>query len=349
VSQEPTSAHTLGDLMARVALKLGIADYGPDGTSPPGPPTDAHDLSETRRVVNDALRMFFADAPTHGWRWTRATKTLTIWPDLLEDPSRTVTGGVFDSGTNSTPITVDTTDLVESMEDHTISIDGVGDFTIDSVSSSTEAIVKGDASGASGAQYSILVGSGYTMPRDFQGQLTGSIVLGEGTNRGITAPSLVAEDHIRRLRVNDPETTGVPQALALRKRQTSSIRRLWEFMVWPDPDQRYTVEVSFLREFDKLVETTDSPPTPVIMDDAILAAVIAVAERRFNDAPGEADAYYRQIALPAAYRADGRSGPRALGTMTDPRHFRAEDVHPFEDPVNHFRRVIGFPPVTFLP
>lgn len=76
----PTSALTFRDLVLEVSRYLGTASYGENGDGPVDIPTDAHDLTEAKRHVNNGIRKFIFDAPPAGWRWMRPTMQFEL-PD----------------------------------------------------------------------------------------------------------------------------------------------------------------------------------------------------------------------------------------------------------------------------
>lgn len=76
---EPTSALSFYDLILRVAKEAGIAYYGSAGDKQAMIPIDdASDLDLCKMAVNDAIRMFIADAPPKGWRWMRRIMSMTL-------------------------------------------------------------------------------------------------------------------------------------------------------------------------------------------------------------------------------------------------------------------------------
>ncbi|GAG61239.1 unnamed protein product [marine sediment metagenome] len=75
---EPTSALSYYDLILRVARETAIAYYGSTGNEPAMIPVDAHDLDLCKKIVNDAIRMFIADAPPKGWRWMRRIMSVVL-------------------------------------------------------------------------------------------------------------------------------------------------------------------------------------------------------------------------------------------------------------------------------
>jgi hypothetical protein len=82
---ESNSALNFGLLTTNVAFKLGVANFGSTGQGAPQAPTDARNLSICQTIVNDAIRMFIADAPANGWFWTKPVQQVDIWPPIGPD------------------------------------------------------------------------------------------------------------------------------------------------------------------------------------------------------------------------------------------------------------------------
>ena len=78
---EPTAALSYADLVLAVAIKANVAYYGPDGNQQAQIPTEAFDLAECTRMVQNGIRMFMADAPPTGWRWQRPLAEIDLWPE----------------------------------------------------------------------------------------------------------------------------------------------------------------------------------------------------------------------------------------------------------------------------
>lgn len=332
---EPTSALTFGDLILEVAIKAGLAYYGENGDEAPQVPVDAHDLAESKRIVNNAIRMFIKDAPPTGWRWTRPTASLILWPTVEESASVTVTGGAFSGG--QTTITATAASFYPSMEGKTLSIDGVGDFTIASYTSATVIVVTGDASTAAADMFSITADGNYTLPQSFGGGPTGVISYAAGTNQAVPI-QWTGEGRIRQARENEDLDTDWPRWAAVRIRED---RRRWELMVDPVPHQVMTVEFPYDLHFDELVDLTDLPPSPYMHDETLKAACLAVLEKDTEDQLGVAWAYYKQDCLPQSHNADARTAPRKLGYFGNPD---LSGINP-----SNFRDFRSRPTVTFTP
>lgn len=91
---EPSSAMSFSDLILRVAREAGIAYYGSDGSEKAKIPVNEHDIDLCKKIVNDGIRMFIADAPIKGWRWMRRLMSVTMTATRIT--------GAADTGTNAT-------------------------------------------------------------------------------------------------------------------------------------------------------------------------------------------------------------------------------------------------------
>ena len=104
---------TYNDFILEVALLGGLAYYGANSDEEAQIPVDAHDLSQCKRIVNNALRMFIARSPADGWQWQKQRTRITFAPDgdgiLNVDgrPDRYLLPVGF-NGQHSGPITYDT-------------------------------------------------------------------------------------------------------------------------------------------------------------------------------------------------------------------------------------------------
>src|SRR5690606_36032866 len=125
------------------ALEAGRAYYGENGDEEAQIPVDPHDLDEMKRHVNNAIRMFIADAPDTGWRWARPYAGVVLWPSQAVDPTKTVSGGTYDSTNGQTLLTTNSAFFFDSMEEKAMTITDHGNFTIKQVVSSTTAYVYG--------------------------------------------------------------------------------------------------------------------------------------------------------------------------------------------------------------
>lgn len=320
---EPTSKLTLSELVLEAAVKMGVAYYGVSGTEIAQVPTDAHDLAECKRHVNNAVRMFIADAPPgSGWRWIRSLVTAYLWPSA----TGTVSTAVHLSG--STTITAATGTFYATMEGKSITFASAGTFTITGYTSSSVIVVSGNASAAASQAWSITADGDYRLPTSFSGVPNGAIRFQAGSD----APAgidWIGEADVRAWRETTTVETGHPLYAAVRPLDASG-RRRWDLMVYPVPDEVFVVQFPSDIYFDSLVNLTDVPPCPFVHDDTLRAAVRAIVEKDVEDATGFEMEYYRRVALPNSHRLDGRSAPAKLGYFGNPsaavtnpgRHFR---------------------------
>lgn len=310
MSEQATSALTFSSLILAIASRAGVAYHGADGTEAPQVPTNAVDLFDCKQIVNDAIRMFLADAPETGWRWTRPIASVDVWPTVDASASRTVSGGAHDTENDQTTLTANVSVFYETMELKSIVIAGVGTFTIEEYVSATSMKVSGNASAASSAQFSIAADGNYAMPRNFTGTQSGAITFGPETNRSVPI-EWSSDAVVRQQRENVLVETGTPRLAVLTPR-AADLRR-YIFRVWPTPERAYVLQFPYDLHFDSLTALTEHPPTPIAHDETIRAACLAVLERdKFDGGNGSAMGYYQKC-LKNSEGIDKRSAPRKLG------------------------------------
>jgi hypothetical protein len=127
---------------------------------------------------------------------------------------------------------------------------------------------------------------------------------------------------IRLWRQDVTSETGTPFRAAVRIMDTGSPRRRWELMMYPKPAETLTAQFPYLIHFDSLTTGTDVQPAPFSFDETVKAACLAQAEKERDDALGINWDYYRNTALPAAYRINASMAPRKLGGTHGPRSIR---------------------------
>lgn len=341
---EPTSALTFEDLLLEFSRKMGTASYGADGDEALQVPTDTQDLAEAKRMVNNAVRMFINDAPRAGWRWTKPVGSFVLWPTISADATNIVTFAGYDPASNKTTITITSAAFLDTMEEKTLTLTTTGDQTITDVVSSTSVKVSGELTSAiDGETFSLAPDGNYTLPATFSGTVSGQITFAANSNIGVGLFWANASD-IRRWR-SDTEQTGDPFAAAVQPRTTIvGSRRRWELMVYPTPSDEVTVEFPFELSFDKLIDLTESPPTPLSQDENIKAAVLAIADKEGEGILGVDWEYYRNTALPNAYRIDERSAPRLIGSFNNPTGIsNADTVRVFRNSI-YQRPTVAFNP-----
>jgi hypothetical protein len=179
--------------------------------------------------------------------------------------------------------------------------------------------------------FSIPTQGDYTMPADFAGSFSGPITYVANTNRGLRL-HWIDESLIRNRRSNYNFETGTPYECAIRPIPTPTLlglpnismfsypqpyapqRRRYELMVWRISNEYLHCIFPYILSFNDLVNLTDLPPAPFLFDEVIKAACSAAAEKDKEDSILGPDwAYYRNIALPNAYRIDAMGANKSLG------------------------------------
>jgi len=303
---------TFEDLVIHVAEQLGVAYYGTDGDEAAQPPTDTPTLTQVKNYVNGGIRMFLNDAPPEGWRFLEPTDEFVLWADA----ETTVDGqGVYDAEAYTT-LTVDDAFFTDTMVGHSITFeDSETSYVIYSVTSSTVAVLIGDASGELDSDtISITANGNYTLPSNFGGEYLGDITYTAATNAGVTI-RWDREGNIRRLRENVDSLTGYPSLAAVRKMDATNVANRWELCVYPTPSEDCTVEFPYAIYFTALSADADVHPAGAQYDETVKAACEAYAELHGEDILAGRSQYYEQKALPGAYRKNRRSAPKRLGNL----------------------------------
>lgn len=262
MSNEANSALTFGDLILEVAYKIGVASYGSDGTEAPQIPTNGHDLTLCKRIVNKAIRKFIHDGPgPNGWHWSKPIAEVDLWPQISPDTTftagspgsdNTYVTGVFVPATQRTTLTLHqesggTIAFYPSMEYRQIWLDGqpedntpgfvvapnetaasVGTaFTIVNYIDQNTIEIDGNAltdvtNLATGVSYSFASQGDYTLPANFGGEYAGEITYIANTNRGMIL-HWTDEGVIRSRRQNYNIESGTPFEAAVRLMPTPSL------------------------------------------------------------------------------------------------------------------------------
>jgi len=260
---EPTSALSFEDLVKRIAETLEIADYDTTDGTLIVPVVDKYHLQLCVRYVNNAIRMFIADAPPKGWRWMNRVHSLT----MAVTYTGTATGGssttLVDSGLAATY----DDDFFNGYDIYITAGTGVGesatvtDYT-GSSGTFTFAALSGGSTPDTTSKYSIAKstdaidgdGSRYMLPEDFGGTVNGKITYAAGSNHG-TEINWCDESQIRDWRSTTVQT-GYPVLAATRPysptSSTITTNRRWEIVFDPRPASIQTVKFPYTMHFNKL-------------------------------------------------------------------------------------------------
>lgn len=179
----------------------------------------------------------------------------------------------------------------------------------------------------------------YELPGNFGGIVGESMSLDYDSciNRVVVVPEYM----VRRNRTVD--TSGIPRMVALRPKANTSpaTPQRWEAMVWPTPDQEYTITYRYRLLPSALRFDNEHPYGGLPMMELYLQAVRAAVEQFDKDAAGEEYALF-QAMLKEAIAADGRMyDPDYYGYNGDRpavygKRLRASD---FSDPIIHWNGV----------
>ena len=347
MSDYPTASMTFGDLILHVAEKIGVAYYGATGTGAAVVPTDAYDLAQCKKHVNNAVRWLIRKAPMGGWNWQKPVATVALWPSVAksadpDDEDAVLATGTYSALTSLTTITASVASFYPSMENKTITIydddddDTSADSTIFSYTSSTVVTVSGDVSWVGNKTFAVEADGSYTLPKSFGGTYLSDLSFAAGTSSGGII-EWGAPLQIRRRRENMDSDTGTPYVAAIR-RQADYPRR-WELMVFPTPSELVSVEFTYALYFDAMTTTTEYPPAGSEFDDVLRAACDAVIERDVEDTYGASVQYFETVAIADAVRINGGSSPKRLGYCGNPgrsrRRSRTRDDVSFTEGVYH--------------
>lgn len=332
---EPTSSLTFGDLLIRVAEKVGFAFYGENGDEAAQIPQNVNDLAKCKQIVNDAIRMFLADAPEEGWRFSRPVGSVTLWPSIDADEDNLITSTGYDPLTDKTTLVAEEDSFYASMEGHVIGIELVADtfteFTVTNYVNATTIKVSGNASAAGvvGKEWEMEADGNYTMPRDFGGEFEGKVSYAAGSDRGVQV-EWVDEAVVRGWKENESLSSGDPFVAAIRpKTDLIDSRRRWEVIVYPTTFDLLVIEFPYILHFDKLVDADEYLPVPFGHEEALKAACLAVCEKDVEGVLGNDWNTYKGSALAGSVRVNNRAAPKKLGYFGNPQRWDARSYRDY--------------------
>lgn len=271
---EPTSALSFEDLILRVAREAGISYHGSSGAERAMiPADDEHNLDLCKTIVNDAIRMFIADAPPKGWRWMRRIMSVVLTATRIT--------GIADATTDATHLvdltlatTYTTTDQLKDYYAYILTGTGAGSYAkITAYNKTTGSCTVADwldaygnpgvAAGdpVTGDTFAITsvetVGgdiSRYPLAENFGGEINGEIHYAENTNHS-SVIEWRDEAYIRARRTVTV-ITGYPRFAAYRPLEFyaggTGPKRRWELILDRDPVAADTVEFPYTLSFDSL-------------------------------------------------------------------------------------------------
>ena len=176
--------------------------------------------------------------------------------------------------------------------------------------------------------YIITVDGDYFLPNDFGG-IVGPTISFDATT-GFAPIDITSESRVNRLRQDNRVTqTFRPRLAAIRPVTTgegilagnlASPGQRWELMLWPIPDNVYTLHYRYLVAVDDLgTSGTDRPPGGMFHGETILASCMAMAESMLEQAPAvrlREEAYMKRLV--ASISLDRQlTSPDSLGIEGD--------------------------------
>ncbi|MBE3134086.1 MAG: hypothetical protein IMZ55_11470, partial [Acidobacteria bacterium] len=224
--EDVAAVYTFGGLVLRLAEALGVAYYGAAGTTVAAVPVDVHDLDRCKRIVNAGVRMYLADAPMAGWRWANPVASVSLWPDVAEVATSTITGVHTSFTTMTATVAAGTIPFYPSMVNKTLELATTGDVTIAGYTSATKVTVTGDYEAAA-EMFAIASGGAFTLPETFGGEFSGDINFTAGSNLGEKIEWTNAAT-VRRLMESGAGDTGTPRLAAVEK---MALSRRWQLLV----------------------------------------------------------------------------------------------------------------------
>lgn len=153
----------------------------------------------------------------------------------------------------------------------------------------------------------------YDMPDDF-GNIEGDLTFDPETT---TDPvRVVGEGRMRQLR-QDLELTGYPKYAAIRwKAATGESGQRQEILLWPTPDDEYTLYYRYAVLAGKLTTSLSYPLGGMLHAETVLASCLAAAEARYNGGRGQKwNEYVERLA--ASIAMDRKNAPDFFGYNKD--------------------------------
>lgn len=277
---EPTSILTFYDLILRTAELASVAYYGSSGNDRAMIPIDVHEFDRCKRVVNDGIMEFIANAPETGWRWKNRIMQVTFGSVQTEGTVDSVSGTPTDAIIDDALIKIYTTEdeiVGYYVYDLTKNIYGIctayakatgtvtcggGWLDWDDVSTTTVPVAT-DSYSITDVKTVEGDKARYLLSEDF-GSVTGKLTYAKDSSRGHCL-EWRSEGQVRANR-EVSVSTGYPQIAAVRRYRN---RRRWEIIVNPSPTATDTILFPYEVGLDKLqmeCGTGDAGGTTYITD-----------------------------------------------------------------------------------
>lgn len=267
--------------------------------------------SEVDRYIDSGMREFYG---AHDWEFLKPIASLTLWNNIAVDSGDTVTG--VHSGGSTTLTVTGATPFTASMIGASIVITDTGTFTITSVTSSTVAVVSGNAT-CSGKTFSMTATGDYRLPDDFGGLIGPLTYPAEEGYEGVVQ---IVPDHIIRARRQTGQVTGYPQLgaiLPVAQSSTATTGQRFNLRLWPTPDGDYVLSFRYRVNADNLTSSNThpyggQPYAECLRWFCLYAACVFVGDQRLESVERQRDRL-----LAAAMQQDSRQRPESLGLMRE--------------------------------
>lgn len=156
------------------------------------------------------------------------------------------------------------------------------------------------------------------LPSDLA-SILGDITIDSDGSRSFAPVAIASTTRIDRLYSMYPSSIGVPTEAAVRqKSHTGSSEQRYELRFWPKSDNSYTLRFQYAVRGESL-STGEYPYGGTEHFATIRNAVLAMAERTFDDATGVHQAAYERSLMESIRRDNKFNAPDSLGFMSDGR------------------------------
>lgn len=157
----------------------------------------------------------------------------------------------------------------------------------------------------------------YDLPDDFGGIINGTLTF-YGASDTYTHLVLVGEGAIRRMRQGVTVDSSYPSYAAVRpKAATGTTGQRFEIMLYPTPDDTYTIEYRYMALPGKLTEAKPYPLGGAMYSEVILEGCLAIAEQRLDDAAGQHTNSFMALLAAAIERDRAANTPDFFGYNRD--------------------------------
>jgi hypothetical protein len=314
---ESTLTTTRDDLRNAISFELGYGRTALD---------DSSDVAnEIDDVLKSGLRQAYFPPPLpgrsvgHVWRFLRPTTTLVAWPTLVGEKS----AEVYDAGDDETTITA-TGFQATMVGKQMVFTDSEASYLITAVSSSTEAVVSGDAS-AEADDFTVTANGNYDLPDDFAA-IDGPLTF--GSQEWFTPLPIMGEAMMRERRQFDA-LTGIPYMAAVAiKSGAATAGQRYQLMLYPTPDSVYNLSFRYVVLPDSLTAGASYHLGGAQHSELILASCMAAAEIHRSQVRGARwEAFIQRLA--ASVSMDNLLAPETLGsgrTFCEERHLQTWNI-----------------------